>query len=302
MDFAVIVLSYNGLADTLECLKSLQAQSVDGVEVIVVDNASSDGSPEAIKTAFPHLRLIALGENMGGAGGNNVGIRLALAENAQSVCLLNNDTIVPPGAIAAIAEALDRAGPCLMHPCLDYGDSRDGAQLDPRQSGEPRLPSHEDLYELDYAYGACLAISSEIFRSIGNFDERFFLQLEETDFWMRARQRGYRSICTTNARVIHKESKSFQGRISPMKTYYMVRNSFLLMHKHHGNIWRTARSMYWTVAEQSKLKQRTGRAVPFWKWAISKNPYVVAARSGFLDFLRGRYGRGSGRLFERLRQ
>ncbi len=119
--------------------------------------------------------------------------------------------------MSALSEAVDRVGPCFMHPVIDFADPEDGAQIDPRQRGNRKVAAFEDLYELDIVYDACLGISSEVLRKIGMLDERFFLQLEETDFWYRARDKGYRSYCTVNAKILHAESALFQGKVAPMK-------------------------------------------------------------------------------------
>ena len=209
MRVKVIVLSYNGVNDTLACLESLQQHAEGAFEILVVDNASTDGAPEAIRAHYPQIPLISLAENLGWAGGNNVGIKRAIDEGAEFICLLNNDTIVPPGAIAELARAADRHKPCLMHPAIDYADPQEGPQLDPSRNipvgKSVPLEQEEAMYELHFAYGACLMIPVEVFHRIGAFDERFFLQLEETDFWLRARKVGIRSFCTVRARITHAE-------------------------------------------------------------------------------------------------
>src|SRR5262245_30272693 len=94
-----IVLSWNGRADTLACLASLRDLRYPAHEVLVVDNASTDGSPEAIRRAHPEVSLIENPENLGYAGGNNVGIAMARSREADFVWLLNNDTRVAPDAV-----------------------------------------------------------------------------------------------------------------------------------------------------------------------------------------------------------
>ena len=102
MRLVAVVLSYNGREDTLAALESLR-----GIESVVVDNGSTDGSPEAVAEAFPDVELIRAGVNLGFAGGNNVGIRRALDRGAEWVLLLNNDAGVEPGLADALAAAAD---------------------------------------------------------------------------------------------------------------------------------------------------------------------------------------------------
>src|SRR5688572_19863302 len=101
----VVVLNWNGGDDTLECLASLRHLRYTNVHTIVVDNGSSDESVANIGTAFPEIPLIQTGVNLGYAGGNNVGIRAALATGAEYVLLLNNDTVVDPDCVDAFVEA-----------------------------------------------------------------------------------------------------------------------------------------------------------------------------------------------------
>jgi len=100
----IIVLNWNGKDDTLECLGSLQQLDYPNFETVVVDNGSTDGSEDVIRSAFPSVNFIQTGRNLGYAGGNNVGIKHALSHGADYVWLLNNDTTVDPNALTALVE------------------------------------------------------------------------------------------------------------------------------------------------------------------------------------------------------
>lgn len=293
----VIVLSYNGVADTLACLDSLHSGDGRQFDIVVVDNASTDGSQNAIRRRYPHVSLLALPENLGWAGGNNIGINFALGLGADLICLLNNDTIVPPGSVETLAQVTRKFRPCLMHPAIDFYDPTAGSQLDPfhpeLHDRFRRLGGTDDVFEMDYAYGACLMIPSEVFRQIGLFDERFFLQLEETDFCLRARRIGIPSLCTTRARIVHAGSKSFGSSQSPLKTYYSVRNTFLLTEKHHRTpkaAMRAMKSLYWSVSHIAARASISVPPKPLYTRIFSRNPFIVAARAGFRDYLLRRFG------------
>src|SRR5262249_42526630 len=143
------------------------------------------------------------------------------------------------------------------------------AQVDPSLDAADGL---NELYELNFAYGACLLIPTTIFRRIGLFDERFFLQLEETDFFLRARRVGFRSFCLPRARILHKVSRSFGGEQTPIKTYYIVRNTFLLMEKHHctPGILSNIKYLYWSLERiamvriQRRVHMRRRSGSLFW--------------------------------------
>ncbi|MCX6022275.1 MAG: glycosyltransferase family 2 protein, partial [Chloroflexi bacterium] len=103
---SLVVLAWNGRDDTLECLKSLAAVSYPRLEVVVVDNGSSDDTVRAVRESYPAVQLIENGKNLGYAGGNNVGILYALDRGADYVMLLNNDTVVHPDFLDVMLETL----------------------------------------------------------------------------------------------------------------------------------------------------------------------------------------------------
>ena len=290
---AVVVLSYNGCADTLCCLESLAAQTCPDLSVIVVDNASADGSAAAIRARFPAMRLIVLPENRGWAGGNNVGIVAALDRDAALICLLNNDTIVAPGTMEALAQAIVELPSCVLHPGIDYADPALGAQLDAGVKAEAQaLPDHPGVFPMHYAYGACLMVPASLFREIGLFDERFFLQLEEADFYARARRLGVRALCLPGVRIVHAESRSFGGRTTPLKTYYIVRNQMLMAEKHTPGLAARVsalRAALWSVL---KLRDASGRGGAI-LWLLSADPHARAARMGLIDYMLRRFGAAS---------
>jgi len=213
----VILLSYNCKEDSLECLASIAKQTYPNLNLLVIDNASTDGAPAAISAAYPGVALISLAENRGWAGGNNLGVKIALEGGFDFVLLLNHDTILNEDTVAVLVQKASSLGPCLLHPAIYYHDHSEGAQLDPSIGHGAIAGSRDalDLFELDFAYGACLMVHTELFRRVGLFDERFFLQLEETDFFLRAKKAGFHSFCFTGTRIYHKESRGFGGRRTP---------------------------------------------------------------------------------------
>jgi GT2 family glycosyltransferase len=138
-------------------------------------------------------------------------------------------------------------------------------------------------------------LPASVVRTVGWLDERFFLQLEETDYYIRATALGIRSFCARRARVLHKESASFGGRITESKTYYQVRNSFLLAEKHTpgaGGYLRTGRRLMWALHNQANA---TGAGITGWlgflRWLLSADRLARAARQGARDYVCRRFGR-----------
>lgn len=300
----VIILNFNGLADTLACLESLRDQT-SRPHVLVIDNASREAELGGIAARYPEIETVALPENLGWAGGNNVGLRLALERGFEQACLLNNDTVLDPTAIAEMLAAATRfTEPCLLHPTIAYLDDPTQWQLNPQPL--PAADLDPDLVEMDFAYGACLMLPASVVRRVGLLDERFFLQLEETDYFLRVRALGIRSLCARRARILHKESASFGGRVTDTKTYYQVRNTLLLTEKHTPTLrgfLGAVRGLAWSLRRQAQAGEgcdRKGREVGvermngwlrFLGWLLSTHPLARAARQGVRDYVRRRFGR-----------
>jgi GT2 family glycosyltransferase len=151
-----------------------------------------------------------------------------------------------------------------------------------------------DVVRIGYAYGACLLMPVAVVREVGLLDERFFLQLEEEDYFRRAMARGIHSYCARRARILHKESASFGARITADKTYYQVRNTLLLIEKHAGSpaqALRLLRQIAWTLWHQARSVEP---AVTGWtqllRWSLSAHELARAARHGVRDYACRRFG------------
>jgi len=226
LDLSIIVVSYNTRDETLECLRSVYEQTVGiGFEVIVVDNASGDGSPEAIASEFPQLELIRLEENIGFGRANNVGAKSA---SGRYILLLNPDTIVLDEAIQkllAFAEADGRGG--------IYGGRtvfRDGSlnpitcrrretvwslfckatglaalfKKSPFFNAESYGSFQQDrVMEVDVIPGSFFLIGSELWHELEGFDPVYFMYGEEVDLCYRAKKRGFTCLFTPSSTIIH---------------------------------------------------------------------------------------------------
>jgi GT2 family glycosyltransferase len=299
-DMLCIVLSFNGYADTAACLDSLKVRPADGFDILVVDNASKDGVADALVAAYPDVELLALPENLGWAGGNNVGIRIGLERGYRWICLLNNDTVFPEGQVQAWLEAARSAPPCLLHPSIYYWDEPEVAQLHPeldgRSSSYRYLKGNTGHAHMDFAYGACLAVHRDVFERIGLFDERFFLQLEETDFHMRSVAAGYEALCVPSVKIFHKESRAFGGTRAAIKTYYSTRNTLLLTEKNYRGFKArlgSLKRLYWALSNLAAATEGRSRMdkLGFVRWLASHAPSARAVRAGVADYLLRRFGK-----------
>ena len=303
-----VILSYNGYDDTAECIKSLLNCCERNYDILVVDNNSDPNTVRNLKKHFPTVELLELHENLGWAGGNNAGIHLALLRGYEWICLTNNDVVFPDNTANALSKVLQSVPPCLVHPSIFYWDDPDVAQLHPDNFVSISIDKEkiDRLWAgfpiMDYAYGACLAIHKSIFSSVGFLDERFFLQLEETDFYHRAANKNYTSICIPSIKIFHKESRSFGARRTPIKTYYIIRNTLLISEKNDHNIelkLQRLKRLYWIIRGISSANDSTTttkNSIGFIIWLLlSRNQYARAIRFGFSDYITRRFGRISER-------
>jgi hypothetical protein len=244
----IIIVNWNGKADTLECLASLKGAALPDVQTVVVDNGSQDGSAAAIRGAHPEVTVIEAGGNLRFAGGNNLGIRHALARGAEQILFLNNDTIVAPDFLGHLRRRMDGTpGAGVVAPKILYYSSPGviwyaGGELSywtgtMRHTGirEPDGPRFNESTDTAYASGCCFLASREAFAKAGLLDETFVMYAEDADWCMRARRAGYRIVFEPRARIWHKISVSAGGHLS----------AFKLRHKFVSNLRFFARYASW---------------------------------------------------------
>jgi GT2 family glycosyltransferase len=236
-----VVLNWNGGDDTLAALESLT-----GVATICVDNGSDDGSPDRIAERFPEVDLIRTGVNLGFSGGNNVGIRRALARGADWVLLLNNDAVADPGVPAALADAAAERPDAGVLACkvyfadppdvLMYAGGRANLSLgySGRQDGfgERDDGRFDELRDVERATGAAMAVSRAAIERAGLLDEGLFAYAEDTEWCLRIRSAGFAVVFVPAAKVWHVGSASTGGFHSPTSLYYDTRNMIAVAERH----------------------------------------------------------------------
>lgn len=251
----VVVLSWHGRRDTLRCVESIRTGS-PGVDVLVVDNGSDDGVLGDVAARWPGVATLQSGDNLGFAGGMNRGVAWAARHGYDVVTVLNNDTVVDPGALdrlAALAVPGVAASPRIVR--LADGPDADaplwfaGGVLDaldglPRHLAEPEVRGRlatAGPFETDLLTGCCVCATTETWRRAGLFDARFFLDFEDSDWSLRARARGVRLLVDPRAVVHHRVSASFTGAASYLGTFYYVRNALLFARRWRGAGVRSVR-------------------------------------------------------------
>jgi GT2 family glycosyltransferase len=232
---SIIVVNYNGGEQVLDCLHSLEAVSSEGYEIIVVDNASCDGSPSFIKHIFPNVRLLHSVTNLGYGGGNNLGAHYA---QGPYLVFLNPDILLQPGCLEALRRALDAdpgAGMATARILLqDRPDTINTCGNDVHMSGltlcrgmgQPRQ-AFDTPSEVTAVSGAAFMIRRKLFYQLGGFDDRYFLYMEDTDLSLRAQLDGWRILYVPEALVYHNYKLCFGSH----KIYYQERNRYFMLLK-----------------------------------------------------------------------
>jgi GT2 family glycosyltransferase len=294
-EISVIILNWNKADETLLCLDSLHLAGLNGVEVIVVDNGSEDGSAGRIRDVYRDITLIETGDNLGYAEGNNIGIRHALAKGSRFIFILNNDTRVSPGILDCLLDAARRSpqaaffGPKILH--LEAPDrvQSAGISLDylwqSRSLGmdEQDHPGDTALLPVHCITGAAMFIRADVLPEIGLLDPNFFLYREDIDWCLRALKNGYQVLFVPGARVWHRGHLVREGDF-PRITYYMTRNSLLLLNKHHGGWLRTSGLLLRFLLTLLSWSIR-----PKWK---HKGAERAALLQGITDYYHHRFGQG----------
>jgi GT2 family glycosyltransferase len=237
---SIITINYNQPELTLQFLESVSGLSYPHLEVIVVENGQDLPVDLASREAYPQVRFIDTGENLGFSGGNNVGLREA---RGSFFLLINNDTEVPADLIERLLErytSTPKIG--LLCPLIRYYEDRrvqyiGYTPIHPitgrnRTIGqfESGIPAAAEFSETAFAHGAAMFCSREVLENVGLMPELFFLYYEEFDWSASFIRAGYRIMVDPSVEVLHKESATI-GAASPTKTYYMSRNRILYMRR-----------------------------------------------------------------------
>lgn len=252
---AIIIVNWNGREDTVECLTSVNKLKTDKADVrtIVVDNGSADDSVAIIKEKFPWVEVVENHKNLGFSGGNNIGIRSALAAGAQYVWLLNNDTVVDEESLGWLLGAIGvmtigvAGSKIYFYPGREFHKERyqksergkvlwyAGGLIDwknmyasHRGVDEIDRGQYEEVVETEFVTGCSMLVKREVFEKIGLLDERFFLYLEDLDFCLRAKRAGFKLIYTPSSKLWHKNAGSTDRPGHALHQYYFTRNRLLI--------------------------------------------------------------------------
>jgi hypothetical protein len=238
---SIISVNYDHPEVTCRLLGSLKQITYPSIEIIIVDNASPNDDPTIIPRSFPAVHFIQSKENLGFAGGNNLGIRSA---KGKYVLLLNNDTEVDPGFLEPLVAKFEAdPGVGAVSPKIKFFHNPDTLQftgfspLNPytiRNKGYGHGAKDNGQFDSDsltnFVHGAAMMVPMEVIHKVGLMAECYFLYYEELDWGTRIKKNGYTLWYIHNSVVFHKESIS-TGKMSPLKIYYMNRARLLYLRR-----------------------------------------------------------------------
>lgn len=274
---SIITINYNGLKDTCELLDTLPLED-NSLEVIVVDNASKENEASIIEQRYPMVKVIRCPQNLGFAGGNNLGIEAA---HGRYMFFLNNDTVLRHQTsdirpLINRLESSDKIGAVCPkirfsweHHPIQYAGYTPLSPITMRNHaigfGEDDHGQYDTPHPTPYAHGAAMMVKREVIDKAGLMPECYFLYYEELDWSMMIRRAGYDIWYEPACTIYHKESQT-TGQASALRTYYVTRNRLLFVRRNNRSLTRYVTYLYLIIVVAGKdllkhlLQRRTDLA------------------------------------------
>ena len=297
MKVAIVVLSWNSKKYIGKCLNSLKKIEAPRIEIILVDGGSTDGSPKYLQANYSEFKLIETNKNLGYAGGNNVGLKYALGQNADFVWVVNPDIVVDQDSLKEALKVMTKddkiavvGSKVYFSPGFEFhknrytkknlgkviwyaGGENDWKNIFAVHYGMNEVDNGQNNKEkeVDFATGSSMLIRCDVLRQIGLLDDKYFLYYEENDLCQRIKKVGYKIMYAPKSVVWHMVGQA-TGVGSSLADYYIARNRLLF-----GIRWAPWRVKFALVRESVKLLF-IGRT---WQ------------KRGVADFYLGRWGLGS---------
>jgi len=263
----IVILNWNSYTDIFECISSLNNITYPNYKIVIVDNASDENIINKIEAMLDKtVHIIKNHINLGFSGGNNVGIKYALANNADFVLLLNNDTIVEIDFLdEMIKTAFLKPKAGIIGPLIAFYSNKEsiwsayGFVSKIKSSGFTRMMNKninlvKKDKECNFLSGCCLLVRRDVIEKIGLLDEKYFLYLEDTDFCWRTTKAGFKIVLAAKSKIYHKVSASTARENSLMPLYYAVRNRLYFAKKNFGVLFYLS---YWYLILTMKIKLLT---------------------------------------------
>ena len=265
----VVILAWNHYEDTQECLRSFLDSEGVNLEIILVDNGSTDGTGDKIKSEFPAVSIVRSEKNLGVSGGYNLGIQHAVQSGAEYVLIANNDISVHPRMVLNLVTTLlgdSRIGIAMPKIYHYYGDRTRVWTIGGRWRkfpptvklmayNAPDRPAYQVLRRIDYAPSCCYLLRREVVAQVGLFDEGYFFYFDDWDYSARVYQAGYSIWLVPDAKMWHKVSLSTQKSDKPFQWWqYMGRSAYRFYSKYCTKLQLILFSAWFFIREALKLK------------------------------------------------
>ncbi len=307
----IILINWNNYSDTIACLHSLSEIQYESKKIVLVDNASTDGSLQKIKAwadkntvafefldgrAIPStvsndpLTIISLDANLGFGGANNIGIRLSLKSNPDFILLLNNDTVVQKDFLSRmVRSALNNKSAGIVGGKIKYFDNKDkiwfnGGHVDFVRGAFYHCEDNcSGLKETDFITGCLMLLPSHIFTKVGYFDEDYFLNVEDVDLSYRVKDAGHTLFVDCDAVIYHKVSASIGGFHSLRNQYYFHRNRMRFFRKRLSGAKSCLFQLFQFII-----------AIPAWtaiQLVRGRLKAIKGAAFGYRDYMEGCFGK-----------
>ena len=276
---AIIILNWNDAINTIACIHSLQCLDYPNYKIYVIDNNSQDNSISLIQKEFPNIDIHNSGANLGWAGGNNFGIKVAQSDLYHNFYLVNPDIRVSPTTLTSlvggiISDQVAAVGSLILSynrpDWLEFA----GATLDPATGFSRQISMKQSAFiapsaviELPEIKGCSFLITAQGLNRCGYFDEQYFLNYDETDWCFRARALGMTCLLAPESVCAHLGAVTFAGANSPLYRYFIARNRILFARKNlpassirfswRCLAWEFKNTLFGQSGEKLTLKQKT---------------------------------------------
>lgn len=246
---SIVVLNWNNYEDTAECLESINVLSYPHYDIVLVDNGSTDGSGQRLEEEFTDITTIHTGENLGFAGGLNIGIKYALDRDSDLIWLVNNDVVIQDddclGSLVETINEDEQIG--MLSPLVRHYPDTDSIWF---AQGEIDWTTGEGRHNIDYSGGdmgasniiyneyipfCSVLIRADVFDNVGLLPEDYFFYFEDVDYSLCVRNKGYKLATDGDTDIYHKVGQSTTN-LTPVKLYYLYRNTLLFSLNHKDKV------------------------------------------------------------------
>lgn len=273
----VLLVNYNGASLTDVCIESINNSS-EQVDIIVIDNASSENDIEAVCEKYPNVILKKLAENIGFSGANNIGIAYAVENHYKYIMLLNNDTVIDRDTISELLKNCNENQ--VSVPCIYYFDNPEtvwyaGGEIDRKKGVVYHHRQNEKCTDMkdrfcDFATGCCLMMMTETAEKVGNLRDDYFMYCEDLDYSIRLRKNGVKIRFVPLAKLWHKVGSTSGNELSPICAYYGSRNRLDVIDR-YPEVFNRSAKLYTYLTRVIKCIICLAKGIPSGKmyiWAI----------------------------------